>query len=157
MDEAQNEVARTRDQLRRAKDRRGAASDEVGASKDATSREVAELAVKESEARVEYLHTRQDLNVSKADIEQLALRCASARFELARLAAARKAKVEGSERYDPKEFEGQVKACDKEVAERRADLKDENERYAKARDAWDVQKQALAKKTFDARASPFVE
>lgn len=157
MDEAQNEISRTRDQLRRAKDRRGAASDEVGAAKDATSHEVAELAVKEADARVDYLYARQDVNVSKGDIEQLTLRCASARFELARLTAARKAKVEGSERYDPKDFEAQVKHCDLEVAERRADLKDGNARFTKARDAWDVQKQALARKTFDARASPFVE
>ena len=58
---------------------------------------MAQLAIDEAEARVEYLRARQRLNVALQEVEQLALRCAFARFELARLTAARKAKVEGSE------------------------------------------------------------
>ena len=105
-----------------------------------------------------WLRARQDVNVRRAEIEDLALRCAMARFELARLNAARKAKVEGSESLSVADFEGQLKACDDDVKARRAELKAEEETQAEqARANWETHKSALAKKTFDARASPFVE
>lgn len=157
MDEATSEIARARDALRRAKTRRSEAEDEVDRAEDDNSREVAQLAVEEAEARVEYLRARQNLNVSREDIEQLALRCSFARFELARLAATRKAKVEGSEELDVKSFEDQVAQCDAEVKEERADLEGQNKEEQVAREQWNEKKAALAKKTFDARASPYVE
>lgn len=157
-DEAHNEIARARDALRRAKDRLSAADDEVDEAEDAVSREVAELALQEASARVEWLRARQAVNVARLEIEELALRCAFARYELARLEAARKAKVEGSESLSVEEFGGQVKACDEEVKTRRAELKGAAEAEAElAKASWEKHKTALAKKTFDARASPYVE
>lgn len=157
MDEAHNEILRTRDSLRRAKGREAAAEDEEDRAPDAASREVAKLAIEEARARVEYLRAKQRLNVGQREVEELALRCAFARFELARLQATRKAKVEGSEKLDPKKYEAQVSECEAEVKEERSTLAADTAQEKTAREAWEVKKTALAKKTFDARASPYVE
>ncbi len=157
MDEASNEILRTRDALRRAKGRESAAENEEDRAPDEASREVAKLAIEEARSRVEYLRAKQRLNVGLREVEELALRCAFARFELARLQAARKAKVEGSEELDPKEYEAQVSECETEVKEERTTLAADTAQEKTAREAWEVKKATLAKKTFDARASPYVE
>ena len=100
---------------------------------------------------------QQTVNVKNLDLQELALRCAHARFELARLNVARKAKVEGSESLALSKFEGQVKACEEEVAGEKTKMKEQSQLAAGAKEAWDKRKSALARKTFDARASPFVE
>lgn len=157
VDEAHNEMLRARDGIRRARARLSAAEREVGEARDDVSREVARLAVKEGEARVEYLRARQRVNVTEERIVDVALTCAQGRFELARLAAAKKAKLEGSERLNQADFEDQVKRCDARVEAMRAEQKKEAEEAEKEKEKWDQEKAALAKKTFDARASPFVE
>ncbi|WP_225409848.1 hypothetical protein [Stigmatella hybrida] len=157
VDEAGNEIVRARDNIRRARSRAQAAEAELDRAEDAVSKEVAQLTIDEAEARVKYLRAKQHLNVALLDVEQLALRCAFARFELARVTAARKAKVEGSERLEPKEFEEQVAECDAEVKEERAELGKDTSDETQAREAWEARKAALAKKTFDAAASPYVE
>lgn len=157
VDQASSEILRARDNIRRARSRAKAAEDELDRAEDNVSKEVAQLTIEEAEARVEYLRARQHLNVSLLDVEQLALRCAFSRFELARVTAARKSKVEGSEELDPKEFEAQVAECDAAVKEERAGLGSDNAEEKAAREAWEVKKAALAKKTFDARTSPYVE
>ena len=157
VDESENEVARTRDAIRRSRQRETAAWREVGDAHDARSREVAELALEEARARVEFLRAQQDTNVQNQWQEELALRCAFAKFEVARLEVARKAKVEGSEKLKPEDFARQVADCESELKRRQESRADEKKRFAEARKAWDDKKQALAKKTFDARASPYVE
>jgi hypothetical protein len=157
LDEASSEILRARDNIRRARSRAKDAEQELERADDAVSREVAQLTIEEAGARVEYLRARQRLNVSLQEVEQLALRCAFARFEVARVAAARKAKVEGSEELDPKEFEAQAAECAAEEKELRAGLTQENSDEKSAREAWEAKKTALARKTFDARTSPYVE
>jgi hypothetical protein len=157
VDEAQNEILRSRDNIRRAKDRRSAAKDEVSAANDPQSKEVAELAVEEAQSRYDYLRARQKVNVELEDVEEMALRCAFAEYEVARLTAARKAKVEGSEKYDPANFDQQVKDCKERVTQMKADMKDKEADMATAKTEWEQKKVSLAKKTFDARASPYVE
>lgn len=157
VDEAHADMLRMRDQLRRGKDRLKEAEHEVGAADDANSKAIAQLAVTEGEARVEWLRARQRLNVRDQDLAALALQCAQARFEQARLTASRKAKLEGSESYDPKDFEEQVKACDADYAEQKNEAKELEKEAETARATWDQTRSVLAKKTFDARASPFVE
>jgi len=157
VDETENEVTRTRDQIRRAKRAEGIASDEVGQSKDPATREIAQLTVEEVRARIEYLRARQTLNVQAVEVEEVARQCAVARYQLARLLAVRKAKVKGSEGYKPEDFERQAKACDAEVADRKKSLKPDQELLTKTRTEWEKRKEVLAKRTFDARASPFVE
>jgi hypothetical protein len=157
VDEASNEILRAREALRRAKSREQAAEDEEKRAPDASSREVAKLAIEEARARVEYLRAKQRLNVALRDVEELAMRCAFARFELARLQATRKAKVEGSEKLDPKKYETQVSGCEAQVKAERGALAADTAQEKTAREAWEVKKAALAKKTFDARASPYVE
>ena len=157
LDEARNEVLRTRELIRRAKDRRGAANSEVSNANGTLSIEVAQLAVTESEARVEYLRAKQKLNVFEEGLGSMLLDCAMTRFELTRLLAARKAKLEGSESLDPVEFEKQVKACEDKYAGAKASMKDQEGEASGLRATWDQSKEQLAKKTFDARASPYVE
>ncbi len=157
VDETENEVTRTRDQIRRAKRAEGIASDEVGQSKDPATREIAQLTVEEVRARIDYLRARQTLNLQAVEVEEVARQCAVARYQLARLLAVRKAKVKGSEGYKPEDFERQVKACDAEVADRKKSLKPDQESLTKTRTEWEKRKEVLAKRTFDARASPFVE
>jgi hypothetical protein len=157
VDVASSEILRARDNIRRARSRAKAAEEELDRAEDAISREVAQLTIEEAEARVEYLRARQRLNVALLEVEQLALRCAFARFELARVMAARKAKVEGSEALEPKKFEAQLGACEAEVKEERAELGTDTAAEKKAREAWEGKKAALARKTFDARTSPYVE
>ena len=157
VDEGQSEILRTRDSLRRAKSRLSDAEREVGDAKDAGGKEVASLAVAEGEARVAFLRARQELNLSQHALTELMLTCARARYEVARLAVARKAKVEGAEGYRPEEFEGQAKACEADAVERRVALKEPTAAASAAKEEWDKKKDALAKKTFDARASPYVE
>jgi peptidoglycan hydrolase CwlO-like protein len=157
LDEAKNEVTRTRNQIRRAKDRQDAAKSEVGQAQDDTSREVAQLAVTEAEKRVEWLRASQRINGKEEDLAYQNLDCAYARYELARLNAARKAKLEGSEELDPEVFQGQVTSCEEEYAELKEKLKESNAEAEQFRADWDEARAALAKKTFDARASPFVE
>jgi hypothetical protein len=156
-DQASSEIGRARDNIRRARSRAKAAEQELDRAEDAISKEVAKLTIEEAESRVEYLRARQHLNVSLLEVEQLALRCAFARFELARVSAARKAKVAGSEELDPKNFEAQVAECDASVKEERASLGGNTTDEKTAREAWEAKKAALAKKTFDARTSPYVE
>jgi predicted nucleic acid-binding Zn-ribbon protein len=157
LDEAKAEVNRTRDQIRRSRDRYSAARGEVGAAQDPLSREVADLAVIEAEARVEYLRARQRVNVREESLAEQNLTCAFARYEQSRLTSARKAKLEGSEDYDPATFEQQVKNCEAEYAALKERLKETNSEADAVRAQWDKARSALAKKTFDARASPFVE
>lgn len=157
VDEASSEITRARDNIRRARSRAKAAESELDRAEDTVSKEVAKLTIDEAEARVEYLRARQHLNVALLDVEQLALRCAFSRFELARLTAARKTKVQGSEELDPKKFEAQVSECEAAVKEERAGLGANSSEEKAAREAWETKKAALAKKTFDARTSPYVE
>ncbi len=157
VDEASSEIGRARDNIRRARSRAKAAEAELDRAEDNVSKEVAQLTIDEAEARVDYLRARQHLNVALLDVEQLALRCAFAKFELARVTAARKAKVEGSEELDPKKFEEQVAGCETAVKEERAGLGSNTAEEKAAREAWEAKKAALAKKTFDARTSPYVE
>ncbi|MDP1921854.1 MAG: hypothetical protein Q8L14_36770 [Myxococcales bacterium] len=157
LDEAHAEVNRTRDQIRRAKDRYSAAKSEVNAAQDALSREVAELAVLESDARVEWLRAKQRVNVRDESLADQNMTCALTRYEQTRLTAARKAKLEGSEDYEPAVFEQQVKDCDADYAALKEKLKETNSEAETVRAEWEKTRAALAKKTFDARASPFVE
>ena len=126
LDEARAEVARTREQIRRAKDRYSAAKSEVNAAADALSKDVAELAVVESDARVEWLRARQRVNVREESLADQNMTCALARHEQSRLTAARKAKLEGSEDYDPATFDQQVKDCDADYAALKEKLKETN-------------------------------
>ncbi len=157
LDEAQSEIARARDQIRRAKERLNAAEKEVGAAEDAKSRDIAELAVAEAKSRVEYLRARQQLNVTEESLATQNLDCAVTRHELSKFNAARKAKVEGSEALDPSSFEGQVKRCEEQYAEQRVKAKEVSEQTESVKAEWEKNKAQLARKTFDARASPFVE
>ena len=157
VDEAENEIFRTRDQIRRAKKSESLASDEIGQAKDQATKDVALLARDEAQARVDYLRAKQDLNTRNRTLDELNRTCAVARYQLARLNAVRKVKVPGSERYDPKDFERQVAACEAELGEKRKAAKPEQERMEKARAEWEKRRDVLARKTFDARASPFVE
>jgi hypothetical protein len=157
VDEAENEILRTRDQIRRAKKSESLASEEIGQAKDPATKDVAMLARDEAEARVTYLRAKQDLNVRNRSLDELNRTCAVARYQLARLQAVRKVKVPGSEGYDPKDFELQVKQCETELAEKKKASKPEQERMEKARAEWEKKRDLLARKTFDSRASPFVE
>jgi hypothetical protein len=156
-DEAENEVLRTRAAIREAKSRARAADDELGRAKEAASKEVAQLALAEGQARLAFHRARQALNLERREIDQLSLQCALARYQLARLTAARRAKVAGSEKLDPAAFEGQVKGCEDEVKTRQAKAKPKEQALSAARTDWEQRKTTLAQKTFDARASPFVE
>jgi multidrug resistance efflux pump len=150
-------VARAREQIRRGKDRLGAAKDEVSAASDQTSKDVAELAVAEADKRVEYLRAKQKLNVREEDLAEQNFTCAQARYEVSRLAAARKAKLEGSEELDPAKFDTQLKECEAEYAAIKEKARETGAEADTMRADWDTARAALAKKTFDARASPFVE
>ncbi len=157
LDEARAEVARARDQIRRGKDRYSAARDEVSAASDQNSKEVAELAVTEADKRVEWLRAKQRVNVREEDLAEQNLTCAQARYEVSRLTAARKAKLEGSERLEPEKFEAQLKSCEADYATLQEKAKEVGAEAETMRADWDQARAALAKKTFDARASPFVE
>ncbi len=157
LDEAHAEVSRAREQIRRGKDRFSAAQDEVRAAGDKGSQEVAQLAVVEADKRVEWHRAKQRLNVREEDLAEQNLVCAQARYEVARLAAARKAKLEGSERLDPATFDEQLKRCEADYAQLKEKSKESSAEAQTIRSEWDQARAALAKKTFDARASPFVE
>ena len=157
LDETRAEVQRTKDQIRRAKDRLKGASGESSSANDSTSREVADLAIVEAEARIDYLKARQTVNLEEEKLADIALTCAIARFEQSKLEAARKKKIEGSESLDPLDFEGQVKTCDEKYAAERAEAKTIGAEAQEIKNKWEGTKSALAKKTFDARASPYVE
>lgn len=157
LDEARAEVTRARDQIRRGKDRYSAARDEVSAAADSNSKEVAELAVIEAEKRVEWLRAKQRVNVREEDLAEQNLVCAQARYEVSRLTAARKAKLEGSETLEPEKFEAQLKSCEEDYAGLKEKAKETGAEAETMRADWDQARSALAKKTFDARASPFVE
>ena len=157
LDEQHNEVMRTKELIHRGKDRLKAAESEVSSATDALSREVAQLAVNEGDARVQYLRAKQRVNVKEEDLAAQFVTCAYTRFEQSRLAAARKAKLEGSESLDPAEFEAQVKACDAKHDEMKVQRKEQKDDALATKTAWDQTREKLAKKTFDARASPYVE
>jgi chromosome segregation ATPase len=157
VDEAHSEVMRTRDGIRRAKDRLKAAESEVSAAQDAASKEVAELAVIEGDARYQYLRSKQKVNVEEESLAELGKTCAYARFELSRLLVARKAKLEGSEALDVASFENQAKDCEAKLAGKRTEAKQLEADAEALKATWDGTKEKLARKTFDARASPFVE
>ena len=50
------------------------------------------------------------------DLAEQNLTCAQARYEVSRLTAARKAKLEGSETLEPEKFEAQLKSCEDDYA-----------------------------------------
>ena len=157
LDETRSEVTRTKDQIRRSKERLSAANGEVGAASDPTSKEVAKLAVVEAEARLDWLKARQEVNRQEEKLADMALTCALARFEQSKLEAARKKKIEGSEALDPADFENQVKVCEEKYAAARGEAKNVSAQADEVKNKWESTKSALAKKTFDARASPYVE
>ncbi len=157
VEEARSETARTRNAIHRTQGRKHAAAREEDDAKDAGSRDVARLTVEETEAHLDFLHARERVNEAEEDIQEASLRCAFARFEYSRMSIARKAKVKGSEDLDPKAYEDQVKRCEKDVAELRNDNKEREKKVSAAKDSWERERAALAKKTFDARASPYVE
>ncbi len=157
LDEAKSEVSRARDQLRRAKDRERAAEQEISLATDPLSKEVATLAVAEAEARVEWLRAKQRSNVREETLSEQNLECARARFELTKLISAKKAKLEGTEKLDGAKFDEQVKDCDEKYAALKEKLKASDAEAEQQRATWDKARAELAKKTFDARASPFVE
>ncbi len=157
VDESANDRTRAREALRRARARLDAAEDEEARAPDTVSREVAQLALEEARARVEHLRAKQRLQGELHAVEEHAWRCALDRFELARLLAARKVKLAGSEALEPREFEAQAAECEAEVKAERAALTGAQAAERTAREAWEARKAALAKRTFDARASPYVE
>lgn len=157
LDEARAEVARARDQIRRGKDRYSDARTEVGAATDDNSKQVAELAVIEADKRVEWLRAKQKVNVREEELAEQNLVCAQARYEVSRLTAARKAKLEGSETLEPERFEAQLKNCEADYAALKEKVKEVDAEAKTMRSDWDQARAALAKKTFDARASPYVE
>ena len=118
---------------------------------------MAELAVREADARVDFLRARQRVNVANEELQEEELRCARERFELARVNVARKAKVKGSEGLNPAAFEKQVNQCQAVVAQHRKEIKERAQKAEAAKSDWEQRKTVLAKKTFDARASPYVE
>ena len=113
---------------------------------------------------IERLHERADAR-TEAELVQFVGRFVRARKKdpqrlercLSDRTGARKAKVEGSEGLEPKEFEEQVSECEAEVKQERASLAEDEKEEKAAREAWEAKKTALAKKTFAARASPYVE
>jgi hypothetical protein len=157
LDEAHNEVTRTKDQIKRAKDRLSAANGESGNAADPASQSVAELAVQEADVRIDYLKARQAVNVEEEKLADIGLSCAVARFEQSKLDVARKKKIEGSEALDPADFEAAVKQCDEKLAAERGEAKTIAAEAEQVKNKWEASKSALAKKTFDARASPYVE
>ena len=50
-----------------------------------------------------------------------------------------------------------MKRCESDSADRKKNNKPDQERLDKARAEWEKKRDVLARKTFDARASPFVE
>ena len=116
VDETENEVARTRDQIRRAKRAEGLASDEVGQAKDPASRKWPSSRWRRSGPH-RVPPCPADPERANREVEEVARQCAIARYQLARLLAVRKAKIKGSEGYKPEDFERQVKTCDAEVAD----------------------------------------
>jgi len=140
VDDAENEILRTRDQIRRAKKSESLASGEIGQAKDPGTKELAVLSRDEAQARVEYLRARQDWNVRNRELDELNRTCAVTRYQQARLTAVRK-----------------VKTCEADLADRRKASKPERERMEKARAEWEKKRDVVARKSFDARASPFVE
>ena len=156
-DETENEIYRNRDALRRARDRLRDAEREADDAKEPASREVAVLARSEAEGRLAYLRSTQQVNADKRDLSELQLRCAFARYESTRLQIARKAKVSGAMEVGPEPFARQVKECEEDVGRTRLAMKVRLKQAEDAKLKWDEQKNALAKKTFDARASPYVE
>lgn len=157
LDEVRSEINRTELHIRRAKEKRSAAQSEIGAAPDANSKEVAHLALTEADKRVDMLRARQSLRDREATLEEHNLKCAEARYERARLAAARKAKLKGSETLDPARFEAQVSDCEAEAAKLKEKLAATASEADAIRTQWEQARTALAKKTFDARASPYVE
>jgi hypothetical protein len=92
--------------------------------------------------------------LERDDVQQ---QCAWAKNELAKLTAARKAKVNGAEKLDLKEFEAQPKACQTEVVAYQLRVTERAKRASAQKAQWEARKTSLAQKTFDARASPYVE
>ncbi len=157
LDEAQSEIRRTRDASRRAAARLKAARAEVGLAADDSTLRVAELAVGEVEARLQFLRASQGRNVARREQEALAVTCAAARFERAKAAVARRMKIRGAEDLELEPFDAQVKACQAELAEQRGVQPELVAAVERAREAWEAEKALLAERTVDASASMFVE
>jgi hypothetical protein len=157
LEDTQAEITRTTEKVRRTKDRLNAAEKEVRNAEGAAGKEVATLAVSEAEARLEFIRGTQDANEREEDTATLGLKCAEARYELARLMSARKAKLEGSERYEQAVFEAQVKSCEADLVALKEKHKEGTAKLTELKSSWEKSKLALAKKTFDARASSYVE
>lgn len=157
LDDVSSELVRGREQLRRSRSRLDAAKTEVSRASDELSREVAQLAVVEAERRVEWLRARQWVAAREEQLATQGLECAQARYEQSKLGIVRKAKLEGIEKLDPAAFDAQVARCDERLASLKERLKETGAEAEAKRAAWDEARALLAKKTFDARASPFVE
>ena len=62
-----------------------------------------------------------------------------------------------NQKLDPAKFDAQLKDCEADYAAQREKAKQTSADADKVRAEWDASRAALAKKTFDARASPYVE
>jgi hypothetical protein len=157
LEQTQAEISRAKINLQRAKERLDAAEFEKRRAETEATKEIAALAIDEATLRVEFLRATQNVNLKNEAYDTQGLRCAEGRYELAKLLAARKAKIEGSEKFEPAVFENQIKDCEATQLELKEKNKLTTEELTLVRGKWEQAKQNLAKKTFDARASVYIE
>ena len=85
------------------------------------------------------------------------LKCPPDRMELAIDRGPRSLMPSPQNRLRWQRYEAQVKACDDKLAQARNEAKAVGAQAENVKNKWESTKSALAKKTFDARASPYVE
>lgn len=157
VDEARAERARLRRAIQRTEALLGTAETERDSAKDPALREVASLAVSEARARRDHQRALRAWRGAQLEVETLALRCASLRFEESRLKIVRELKVAGSEALSPEDFRRQTAGCEEDEKESRAALAKEEAPVKAALAAWEQQRDALAGRTYETRASVYVE
>jgi chromosome segregation ATPase len=115
------------------------------------------LAVREAKAQVVWALAQEQAALARREVEQFALTCARARYELAIVEIAKKVKGEDAEALSPDELADQADRCNDELLERRAKLRELEDKPRLARSEWDRRRSALARKNKLIRPGPYVE
>ena len=160
LDEQGAKALDAREQYRRSTDRIQEAKevlDQAGRSKDKKQQEVAQLALKESRERREFLDLWSDVQFALLDVEKARLEASRARLERTKAKAVKKANVPGAEKIDPAQFDKAVAKAEAEVklASDRADQKKAG--AEKLRGGWMNTRRDLALRTGGGQGSPWVQ
>ncbi len=151
--DAREQYRRSADRIQEAKD----VLDQVSQGKDKKQLEVAQLSLKESRERREFLDLWTDVQFELLSLEKAKLEAARARLERVKAKAVKKANVLGAEKIELAAFDKAVLQAEERVKQAGADADKAKAEAEKLRGGWMTTRRDLAQRTGGGQGSPWVQ